>query len=72
MIPQFVLGVSIIGTGRDKTCGVKINDNNWKGGVSIPVKATIDGVVDRDKTRKIDISVRIVGQVNENYQFNVF
>ncbi|GFS24154.1 von Willebrand factor D and EGF domain-containing protein [Elysia marginata] len=68
VIPQLVLGTSVIGNGGDKKCGVKINDKNWKGGVSIPVKATVDGVVDRNRVRKVKVSVRIVGQVTMDVQ----
>ncbi|KAH9513339.1 hypothetical protein Btru_034658 [Bulinus truncatus] len=67
-IPQVVIGVDTIGEGNNKNCGLVINNDNWLLGVTIPVKATVDGINDGNRQRKLSITVRIVGSVSSEVQ----
>ncbi|XP_059165094.1 mucin-2-like [Physella acuta] len=64
-IPQAVIGVGVVGEGSNRNCGVEISNTNWQFGVSIPIKATIDGVIDGNRKRTIRIKVRIVGTTSQ-------
>ncbi|XP_012937254.1 uncharacterized protein LOC106011603 [Aplysia californica] len=62
--PQAVLGVTDIKTGSSSSvCGVEVTKDNWQKPVTIPVKATIDKVIDRDQTRVIQVSIRVTGKI---------
>ncbi|XP_013087081.2 mucin-2-like [Biomphalaria glabrata] len=66
IIPQVVIGVDTVGDGSNKQCGVLITNNNWFLGVTIPIKATVDGISDGNRIRKLRIFVRIVGSVSNS------
>ncbi|CAG5130986.1 unnamed protein product, partial [Candidula unifasciata] len=63
IIPQAVLGVSTVGQSGSLSCGVAITSGNWNSNITIPIKATIEGIKDGDRHRKLKIAVRIIGQV---------
>ncbi|KAK0051982.1 hypothetical protein Bpfe_018529 [Biomphalaria pfeifferi] len=66
IIPQVVIGVDTVGDGSNKQCGVLITNNNWFLGVTIPIKATVDGISDGNRIRKLRIFVRIIGLVTNS------
>ncbi|BFY97751.1 hypothetical protein BsWGS_00791 [Bradybaena similaris] len=69
IIPQAVLGVSTVGQSGTQSCGVAITSGNWQNAVTIPIKATVDGVIDGNRNRKLQISVRIIGQITSITSF---
>ncbi|XP_064599655.1 uncharacterized protein LOC135466195 isoform X2 [Liolophura sinensis] len=59
-LPEVVFLPHVSGS-RYHSCGASFLNTNWRETMEIEMKATIDGVYDRNQARNINLSVRIVG-----------
>ncbi|ESO81961.1 hypothetical protein LOTGIDRAFT_170497 [Lottia gigantea] len=65
VIPQMVIGWTPSGGLTKPFCGTSLSVSNWEKTIQIPVKATIDGLYDRDAYRQMKAEVVITGTVTQ-------
>ena len=67
VMPQVVVGSRLTGS-ENHFCGSQLTSVNWKQPIQIPIKATVDGLYERNTIRTITLKLEVTGEITKQKQ----